>query len=96
LTALQKQKYTLEEYLELDANSEERLEYWDGEIFSMSGVSSQHVSQFIKQPDNSWLNLEFNSLGDTLKVVTLGCELTLDEIYQDVSFPPISTGSFLL
>jgi Uma2 family endonuclease len=37
-----KQKYTLEEYYELDRNSEERLEYWDGEIFSMSGVSDQH------------------------------------------------------
>lgn len=188
-------KYTVEEYLELDAKSEERLEYWDGEIFSMSGVSSQHdqletnliyrakrqlegrgcrvfaanmrikvpslppyrygdmsglcgqpkfekiggvdvltnpsiiieilsasteaydrgdkftsyksipslieyllvaqhrphVSQFIKQADSSWLNLEFNSLEDTLKIVTLDCEMTLAEIYQDVDFPPPAT-----
>lgn len=191
MTALPKRIYTLEEYLELDADSEERLEYWDGEIFSMSGVSSQHdqietnliyhcrrqlktpgcrifaanmrikvpsfppyrygdvsalcgkprfekiggvdvlinpaliievlsdsterydrgdkfsnyksiptlseyllvaqhrphVSQFIKQPDGSWLNLEYNTLGDKMKVATLDCELTLDEIYQDVVFP---------
>ena len=36
-------KPTLEEYLELDRNSDERLEYWDGEIFSMSGVSKEHA-----------------------------------------------------
>lgn len=192
MTALPKQTYTLEEYLELDARSEERLEYWDGEIFSMSGVSEQHdlietnlvyrlkghlegrsyrifaanmrikvpsmppyrygdfsalcgkpqfektggvdvltnpsliievlsdsterydhgdkfsnyksipalaeylliaqhrphVSQFIKQSDDSWRNLEFNALDDVLKVVTLESELTLSEIYQDVSFLP--------
>ncbi len=195
MSALPKHKYTLEEYLELDAKSEERLEYWDGEIFSMSGVSNEHdqiegnlnfrlrsrsqdrgcrvlqanmrikvpsmppyrygdvsglcgqpkfekiggvdvltnpsliievlsdsteaydrgdkftnyksipslseyllvaqhrphVSQFIKQADGSWLNLEFNSLEDTLKIVTLDCELTLAEIYQDVDFPPPAT-----
>ncbi len=191
MSAVPKQKYTLEEYFELDRNSEERWEYRDGEIFSMSGVSKEHnqieinsiyqfrrglegrrchlfaanmrikvpsfppyrygdvsalcgtpqfekiggvdvltnpaliievlststeaydrgdkftnyksiptlseylliaqhrphVSQFIKQPDSSWLNLEFNALEDALKVVTLECELKLSEIYQDVTFP---------
>ncbi|MBP6823386.1 MAG: Uma2 family endonuclease, partial [Acidobacteria bacterium] len=42
MSALPKHKYTLEEYLDLDASSEERLEFWDGEIFSMSGVSNEH------------------------------------------------------
>jgi Uma2 family endonuclease len=42
MSALPKKRYTLEEYLELDRNSDERLEYWDGEIFSMSGVSDEH------------------------------------------------------
>lgn len=191
MSALPKPKYTLEEYLELDRNSEERLEYWDGEIFSMSGVSDQHdqiesnlhislslrlagrgcrvflanmrikvpsmppyrygdgsalcgkpqfekiggvdvltnpsliievlsdsteaydrgdkfsnyksiptlgeylliaqhrphVSQFLRQTDGSWLNLEFNALDEVLKVVTLECELKLTEIYQNVTFP---------
>ena len=35
-------KYTLEEYLELDYKSEARLEYWNGEVFDMSGVSPEH------------------------------------------------------
>lgn len=43
MTAQPKQRYTLEEYLELDANSEARLEYWDGEIFDMSGVNEEHA-----------------------------------------------------
>src|SRR5262245_32092987 len=42
MSAQPKKRYTLEEYLELDKNSDERLEYWDGEIFSMSGVSDEH------------------------------------------------------
>jgi len=42
MSAHPKRKYTLEEYLELDRNSESRLEYWDGEIFDMSGVSPEH------------------------------------------------------
>lgn len=33
MTTLPKQKYTLEEYLELDAKSEERLEFWAAKYF---------------------------------------------------------------
>ncbi|MBL8205073.1 MAG: Uma2 family endonuclease [Blastocatellia bacterium] len=42
MSAQPKHKYTLEEYLEMDRQSEERLEYWDGEIFDMSGASEEH------------------------------------------------------
>jgi Uma2 family endonuclease len=38
-----KRRYTLEEYLEMDRLSEERLEFWHGEIFSMSGVNQEHA-----------------------------------------------------
>lgn len=43
MTALPKQRYTIEEYIELDKNSEERFEYFDGEVFSMAGGSPNHV-----------------------------------------------------
>lgn len=43
MTAQPKHRYTLEEYLELDRNADARLEYWDGEIFDMSGVSKEHA-----------------------------------------------------
>ncbi|MDT7689618.1 MAG: hypothetical protein QOE46_2377 [Acidobacteriota bacterium] len=42
MAANPEQRYTLEEYLELDRNSEERLEFWDGEVFCMSGGSQAH------------------------------------------------------
>ena len=37
-----KQRYTLEEYLALERVSEVKYEYWDGEIFSMSGGTLAH------------------------------------------------------
>jgi len=39
----QKRKYTVEEYIELLKNSEERFEYFDGEIFSMAAGKYSHV-----------------------------------------------------
>jgi Uma2 family endonuclease len=35
-------RYTLEEYFELERTSEERWEYFNGEVFCMSGVSPNH------------------------------------------------------
>lgn len=42
MAANPERRYTLEEYLELDRTSEERLEFWDGEVFCMSGGSRLH------------------------------------------------------
>ena len=38
----EKLKYTLEEYLELDYRSEEKIEYWDGNVFTLAGASEIH------------------------------------------------------
>jgi Uma2 family endonuclease len=43
MSAIAKRKYTLEEYLELEKNSEERYEYFDGEVFAMAGGSPNHA-----------------------------------------------------
>ncbi len=44
MTAVPKQdRYTLEDYIELDKNSEEKYEYFDGEVFAMAGGSPDHV-----------------------------------------------------
>ncbi|HEX9930110.1 MAG TPA: Uma2 family endonuclease [Pyrinomonadaceae bacterium] len=43
MSAIPKQKYTLEEYFELDRNSEANFEYFNGEVFEMSGVSPNHA-----------------------------------------------------
>ncbi len=42
MNAIPKHRYTLEEYIELDRNSEERYEYFDGEVFAMAGGSIEH------------------------------------------------------
>jgi len=188
---LKKQKYTLEEYAELDHNSEEKIEYWDGHVFTLAGASGNHnqiqfnlilalgnklrgsdcrvfpsdmrvkvpaylpyrypdlsalcgqavieklgkqemlvnpsliveilsdstaefdrgykftyyksiesfveyiliaqdrphVSQFVKQADNSWLNHEFNDIADEFFLSSLECEIALAEIYEAVEFP---------
>ena len=186
-------KYTLEEYLELDHNSEEKIEFWDGYVFTLAGASVSHnriqrncttylqnklrsrtcevfpsdmrikvpayapyrygdlsalcgrpifellgkqellinptvifevlsestadfdrgykftyyksiesfteyiliaqdrphVSQFVKQAENSWVNHEFNDINDKFYLESLDCELLLTEIYENVEFPPI-------
>ena len=42
MSAQTKPRYTLEEYFELERKSEERFEFWNGEVFCMSGVSPEH------------------------------------------------------
>lgn len=42
MSSFPKKQYTLEEYLELERNSEERYEFWNGEIVAMSGASPEH------------------------------------------------------
>ena len=42
MTALPKRKYTLEEYFKIERDSEEKFEYWNGNIWSMAGASPSH------------------------------------------------------
>lgn len=82
MSAQPKYKYSLEEYLEMDRQSEARLEYWDGEIFDMSGVQEEHGE------------IEVNlavSLGSRLK--QRGCRIFLANMRLKVpSFPPYRYG----
>src|SRR5262245_53825183 len=82
MTALSKRKYTLEEYLELDAKSEARLEYWDGDIYDMSGVNPEH------DQIESNLNLRFR-----LKLEGKPCRMFLANTRIKVpSLPPYRYG----
>jgi Uma2 family endonuclease len=187
----EKIKYTLEEYLELDHQSEEKIEYWDSHIYTLAGASAAHnqiqfnliislgnqlrgkgcrvfpsdmrvkvpaylpyrypdlsalcgeaefekvgnqellvnpqliveilsdsteafdrsykftyyksipsfieyiliaqdrphVTQFVKQSDNYWLNHEFNSLEESFEFASLDCRSDLLELYEAVAFP---------
>lgn len=187
----EKIEHTLEEYLELDPESEEKIEFWDGYVFTLAGASANHnriqrnvmfalqlklrgrkcevfpsarrvkvpayppyrypdlsalcgetkieklgkqdllvnpqvmveilsdstadfdrddkftyyksiesfteyiliaqhrakVTQFIKKSDNSRLQHEFTELDDVFHLDALDCEMSLNEIYEDVEFP---------
>ena len=43
MAAHPKPHYTLEQYFELESSSEERYEFWNGEVFAMSGGSDNHL-----------------------------------------------------
>lgn len=198
MVANPKRRYTLEEYFELELKSEERFEFWDGEVFCMSGVSQEHdqiesnlnfylraklrrrkcrvflanmrlkvpsappyryadvsalcgeakfeevggvdtltnpslivevlspstesydrvdkfthyksipsfaeyllvaqhrphVTHLVRREDGEWLHREYNDLEATLGLSSLGCELAMSEIYQNVSFetPPAESS----
>ncbi len=82
MSAQPKLKYTLEEYLDIDFHSEARLEYWDGEIFDMSGSSPQH--------DQVESNLHFNL---RTKLQGKGCRVFLANTRIKVpSAPPYRYG----
>ena len=42
MPALPKRIYSLEEYFEIERGSEEKFEYWDGNVWSMAGASPEH------------------------------------------------------
>lgn len=42
MSAETKRRYTLDEYLALERDSDARLEFWDGEIFAMNGGTLNH------------------------------------------------------
>ncbi|MDQ3089185.1 MAG: Uma2 family endonuclease [Acidobacteriota bacterium] len=42
MTGLPKHKYNLQEYFEIERDSEEKFEFWDGNIWSMAGASPPH------------------------------------------------------
>jgi Uma2 family endonuclease len=195
MSAQPKILYSLEEYFALERDSEERYEWWEGEVFAMSGVSRQyalietnltldlgarlrqggcqlfpanmrikvpsmppyrysdlsalcgeavfeqiggvdvltnpslivevlspstesydrgdkftqyksisslreylliaqhrtHVTHFMKQGDNEWLQREYNSLTDTVWLVTLSVSFTLVEVYRFIAFDAAGT-----
>jgi Uma2 family endonuclease len=64
MSAETKRRYTLEEYLALERQSDERLEFWDGEIFAMSGGTLGHE----RVMRNAYDSLRANLKGSTCEV----------------------------
>ncbi len=78
MRALKNQIYTLEEYLELDHESEEKIEFWDGNVFTLAGVSEAH--------DRIQSNAHFFL---RLKLQGRKCRVFLSDMRVDVpAYPP--------
>ena len=45
-----------------------------------------HIVQIVKQPDNKWLLSEINNINETIKLSSINCEISLEEIYLKVKF----------
>src|SRR5580765_3612581 len=85
MAAHPKRKYTLEEYFELERSTNERFEYWNGEVFSMSGVSEQHD----QIEGNAYLNLRLALRGRERRVFLANMRIKVPSLppyrYGDVS-----------
>ena len=79
MSAFQPKKiYQLEDYLELERTSEEKFEFWDGNVWSMSGASTNHNR--IVRNLNTQIDLQ---LGEK------GCELFPSDMRIKVpAYPP--------
>lgn len=84
MSALPKRKYTLEEYFDLIQTAEGRWEYWDGELFDMSGASEAHYA------------IEGNFIAFLkLQLIAKGCTVFPSNIAINVpSLPPFRFGDF--
>src|SRR5438132_6385641 len=78
MSAIINPRYTLDEYFELELSSEEKYEYFNGEVFCMSGVKRNHSL--------ATGNI-FNSLKNALG--TRGCEIHASDLrVKTPSMPP--------
>ncbi|KAF0216989.1 MAG: hypothetical protein FD167_5161, partial [bacterium] len=48
-----------------------------------------HITQFVKQNDNKWLNTEANSLTESLYLPSIDATLLLEEVYLGIEFKEI-------
>jgi Uma2 family endonuclease len=49
-----------------------------------------HVTHYSKAGDGEWKYEELNDLDASLRLASLGCEMSLREVYADVEFPPLA------
>lgn len=47
-----------------------------------------HVTQYVRQGEGQWLRSDLEGMESMVKLVSVDCELTFNEIYRLVKFPP--------
>jgi Uma2 family endonuclease len=85
MAAHPKRKYTLEEYFDLELSTNERFEYWNGEVFSMSGVNENHA----QIEGNTYLSLRLALRGRECRVFPANMRIKAPSLppyrYADIS-----------
>ena len=81
-------EYTLEEYAELEKNSEERLEFFEGNVWSMAGASPNHESIVI----NLSAELRNKLRGRGCKIYGSNLRVKVP-IYQPYRYPDVTAIS---
>ncbi len=51
----------------------------------------RHIENFIRQPDKRWLFSETNRMEDTVELSSIGCSLSLVEVYDKIGMSPEGT-----
>ena len=87
MTALKKtqRKYTLEEYAEFEKNSEEKLEFYDGDVWSMAGASPNHETIVV----NLSAELRSNLRGRGCRVFSSNLKVKVP-IYPPYRYPDVT------
>ena len=80
-----KRKYTIEEYLELEAASETKHEYYRGEIFAMSGPKAPHMDISTNLLGNFWSKLKGSSCKPYSSDMRIHIEKNTLFTYPDIS-----------
>jgi Uma2 family endonuclease len=82
--AVSSRRYTLAEYFALEASSELRHEYWDGQIFQMAGSTPNHdriATELIRLLGNFLAGKQCEPFGDNIRVKVED----LRYVYPDIS-----------
>jgi len=78
------ERHTYAEYLALEAESEEKHEFLDGEIVAMSG-GTPVIETFTRQDDGSW-TYRRHGPGDAFALDPIDAKIAVDEVFADVEF----------
>jgi Uma2 family endonuclease len=60
--------------------------------YLMIAQGEPHVYHFVRQPDNRWLFSEASQLDSVIQLDSIGCQLTVVEIYRNVEFSSAGQG----
>ena len=52
--------------------------------YLMISQDSHRIEHYVRQPNGQWLFSEATNMGETIHLPTIGCELPLTEVYDDV------------